>query len=109
MLARAGTPEIGILFDTYHVWDDPNVLPWIAANVDRVAGVHVSDWPSRDRTDRALPGEGISRTRELVAALAAAGWDGALDVEIFSTPDLFWGLSPDEAARRAHAAALTLL
>ena len=24
--------EIGILFDTYHVWDDPDVLPWIAAN-----------------------------------------------------------------------------
>ena len=51
----------------------------------------MSDWPSLDRGDRVLPGEGISLTRELVAALAAAGWDGALDVEIFSTPDLFWG------------------
>ena len=38
--------------------------------------------------------------RELVAALAAAGWDGALDVEIFSTPELFWGLPVAEAARR---------
>ncbi len=109
VLARAGKPAIGILFDTYHVWDDPTVLSWIAANGDRVAGVHVSDWPSRDRTDRVLPGEGISRTRELVDALVAAGWDGALDVEIFSTPELFWGLPLDEAARRAHAAAATLL
>ena len=40
-----------------------------AANGDRVAGVHVSDWPSLERTDRVLPGEGISRTRELVDAL----------------------------------------
>ena len=37
-----------------------------------------------------------------------AGWDGALDVEIFSTPELFWGLPVDEAARRAYAAAAAL-
>ncbi len=73
VLAKAETPEIGILFDTYHVWDDPNVFSWVAANGDRVAGVHVSDWPSLDRTDRVLPGEGISRTRELVDALASRG------------------------------------
>jgi sugar phosphate isomerase/epimerase len=109
VLATAGATEIGILFDTYHLWDDPNTLPWVAANAARVVGVHVSDWPSRDRTDRVLPGEGISRTRELVDALAAAGWDGALDVEIFSTPELFWGLPVGAAARRAHAAASGLL
>ena len=108
VLARVGAAEIGILFDTYHLWDDPDVLPWIAANAARVAGVHVSDWPSPDRTDRVLPGEGISRTKELVQALAAAGWDGALDVEIFSTPERFWGLPVAEAARRAHAAAAAL-
>jgi len=109
VLARADTPEIGILFDTYHVWDDPNVLPWIAANGGRVAGVHVSDWPSLDRTDRVLPGDGISQTRSLVDALAAAGWDGALDVEIFSTPELFWGLPLEVAVRRARAAASVLV
>jgi sugar phosphate isomerase/epimerase len=109
VLARADTTEIGLLFDTYHLWDDPDVFTWIAANGGRVAGVHVSDWPSRDRSDRVLPGEGISRTRELVDALATAGWDGALDVEIFSTPDLFWGLPVGDAARRARAAASGLL
>ena len=108
VLAAAAVPEIGILLDTYHLWDDPDVFGWIAANADRVAGVHVSDWPSLDRTDRVLPGEGISRTRELVDALGAAGWDGTLDVEIFSTPDLFWGLPVDEAARRAYSAVETL-
>jgi sugar phosphate isomerase/epimerase len=104
LLAGVGADEIGILLDTYHVWDDPGVLSWIAENSDRIAGVHVSDWPSRERTDRVLPGEGISQTRVIVAALVAAGWDGTLDVEIFSTPELFWGLPVDEAARRAHAA-----
>ena len=109
VLAEAGTADVGILFDLYHVCDDPDVFPWIAANAGRVAGVHVCDWPSRDRTDRVLPGEGITPTRELVAALRAAGWDGTLDVEIFSTPELFWGLPVDEGARRAHAAASALL
>ena len=108
VLALAGAPQVGILFDTYHVWDDPQVLPWIEANVSRIVGVHVSDWPSLDRTDRVLPTEGISHTLELVAALVLAGWDGALDVEIFSTLELFWGLPVDEAARRAYAAAAPL-
>lgn len=104
LLAAADAPEIGVLLDTYHVWDDPTVLSWIAANPDRIAGVHVCDWPSRDRTDRVLPGDGISQTGVIIAALAAAGWDGTLDVEIFSTPELFWSLPVDEAARAAYAA-----
>jgi hypothetical protein len=53
---------------------------------------------------RALPERG-GRSAELVAALRAAGWDGIVDVEIFSTPDAFWALPVDEAARRAFAAA----
>ncbi len=109
LLETVGADEIGILFDTYHVWDDPAVLSWVAENIDRIAGVHVCDWPSRDRFDRVLPGEGISQTGVIVAALVAAGWDGCLDIEIFSTPELFWGLPVDEAARRAYAAISSLV
>jgi sugar phosphate isomerase/epimerase len=104
VLAAVDASNVGVLLDTYHVWDDPTVLSWIAANADRIAGVHVCDWPARDRIDRVLPGDGISQTGVIIAALAAAGWDGTLDVEIFSTPELFWGLPVDEAARAAYAA-----
>ena len=41
------------------------------------------------------------------ATLAVVG-SGALDVEIFSTPELFWGLPAPEAARRAYTAAASL-
>ncbi len=41
--------------------------------------------------------------------MRAAGFDGYLDIEIFSTPDAFWGLPVDEAARRAAAAARSLI
>lgn len=108
VLREAGADDVGILLDTYHACGDPNALEWIAGSAARVSGVHVSDWPQAGRSDRVLPGEGGSGSRELVRALVAAGWDGTLDVEIFSTPDRFWGLPGEEAARRARNAAAAL-
>ena len=64
---------------------------------------------SRSCSGRTLPGEAGAREKELVDALRSGGWQGSLDVEIFSTPEDFWSLPVDEAARRAHAAASTLL
>lgn len=104
LLDEAGLDDVGIMFDTCHAWDDPTALAWLTANIARVSGVHVADRPPPGRTDRVLPGEGGSRSAELVASLRAAGWDGYLDVEIFATPETFWGLPVDEAASRAHAA-----
>ena len=55
------------------------------------------------------PSGGRPDSAELVAVcVRTPGWDGTLDVEIFSTPDAFWSLPLDEAARRAYAAAVAL-
>jgi sugar phosphate isomerase/epimerase len=106
LLDQAGLHHAGLMLDLYHVWDDPAVWDTIARAAYRIHGVHVSDWPAEPgRTDRVLPGEGISRTRELVDALDLSGFSGSLDVEIFSEPERFWGLPVGEAARRAYAAA----
>ena len=110
LLHEAGLDDVSLLLDVYHVWDDPALLDLIARASYRIAGVHVSDWPlEAGRTDRVLPGEGIGRTKEIVDALALSGWDGSLDVEIFSEPDRFWALPVDEAARLAFAAASALV
>ena len=103
LLEDAGLDDVGIMADTYNLWHErPEAF---AAAAARVTGLHVADEPpDLGRTDRVLPGEGGTRSADIVGALVAAGWDGYLDVEIFSTPDLFWGLPVDEAARRAHAA-----
>ena len=71
--------------DTYNLWGEaPENLAVVA---ERITGLHVADVPREpDRTDRVLPGEGGVRSAEHVAALRGAGWDGYLDVEIFSTP-----------------------
>ena len=103
LLDEAGLDDVGLMADTYNLWlEKPDAL---AAVASRVTGLHVADVPAEpERTDRVLPGEGGTRSAEHVAALRAAGWDGYLDVEIFSTPTGFWALPADEAARRAHAA-----
>jgi sugar phosphate isomerase/epimerase len=103
LLDEAGLPHLGLMADTYNLWhESPDAL---AAVADRVTGLHVADVPSEpERTDRVLPGEGGLRSAEHVAALRSAGWDGYLDVEIFSTPTAFWALPANEAARRAYAA-----
>jgi len=108
LLDEAGLDEVGIMADTYNLWEeDPAAL---AAVASRVTGLHIADVPAEpDRTDRVLPGEGGARSAELVAVLIATGWNGFLDVEIFSTPERFWALPVDEAARRAYAAASALV
>lgn len=110
ILHEAGLDEVGLMLDLYHVWDDPAVWDTIGRATYRITGVHVADWPSDpERTDRELPGVGVSRTRELVDALMLSGFAGSLDVEIFGDPGRFWGLPVDEAARQAHASVAALL
>jgi sugar phosphate isomerase/epimerase len=107
LLDDAGLGDVGIMADTYNLWHEAPAT--LAAVAPRVTGLHVADEPvDPDRTDRVLPGEGGTRSAEHVEALRAAGWDGFLDVEIFSTPDGFWALPASEAARRAYAAAAAL-
>lgn len=104
LLEEAGLDDVGFMVDTYNLWHERPEA--IAAIASRVTGLHVADEPpDLERTDRVLPGEGGRQSADIVRALVEAGWDGFLDVEIFSTPDRFWGLAVDDAARRACAAA----
>jgi len=98
--------DVGILVDTYNlVGEAPAVL---GAAVDRIAGLHVADELTQPAPGvRTLPAPD-GRSATLVQTLRAAGWDGTLDVEIFSTPDGFWSLPVEEAARRALASVAAL-
>lgn len=109
LLDEAGLADAGVMVDTFNLWEDDSAASWLRANASRVAGVHVADVPADGEAGRALPGTNGGRTPELVEALRAGGWDGTLDVEIFSTSDGFWALSVDEAARRAYGAARRLV
>jgi sugar phosphate isomerase/epimerase len=113
LLDEADHPALGIQFDTWHVWNTPNVVEEIAEHADRIVGVHVADWrePTRNWCDRVLPGDGTAGLPALLGALEAAGWDGFYDIEIFSDngafgdawPDSLWDVPADELARQAKA------
>lgn len=107
LLKEADVEGLGIMADTYNLWDENPAD--LAAIASQVKGLHVADMPvAAQRTDRVLPLEGGNRTAALASALIGAGWHGIIDIEIFSTPDRFWGLPVDVAARRAHAADVAL-
>lgn len=79
-------PAVGILFDAWHLWQEPDLEARIAAAGEHIVAVHVSDWrePPRGHNDRLLPGDGAIPLDRILPALEAAGYRGFYDVEIFS-------------------------
>ncbi|HET6171828.1 MAG TPA: sugar phosphate isomerase/epimerase family protein [Gaiellales bacterium] len=109
LLDEAGLDDVGVMVDNVHVWDTPSLADDIARYAPRIAGLHIADKLAPGAPGRVLPGEGMTRPETLLALMRAAGFAGYLDIEIFSTPEEFWGLPVDEAARRAAAAARSLI
>ncbi|HEX9645866.1 MAG TPA: sugar phosphate isomerase/epimerase family protein [Alphaproteobacteria bacterium] len=90
---------VGVAVDVYHVWWDPDLGPAIArAGRDRLLGFHVSDWlvPTRDLLlDRGMMGDGVIDIPRITALMDRAGYDGPIEVEIFSAGN-WWQRDPDE-------------
>jgi sugar phosphate isomerase/epimerase len=109
LLDEVADESIGIIFDTWHLWDSPDVLTHIRKQARRFPAVHVNDWrnPTRGWDDRALPGEGIIDLPAVFGALEAGGYAGGwYDMEIFSTEtyeDSLLTLPVDELTRRGKA------
>ncbi len=85
-----GAPaEVGIVVDVYHTWWDAALEGEIgrAGAAGRLWGFHVSDWlsPTEDLlNDRGLMGEGCIPLRQIGGWMAAAGFAGFCECEIFS-------------------------
>jgi sugar phosphate isomerase/epimerase len=110
LLDEADRPALGLQFDSWHVWNTPDVLEDIERYAHRFAGVHIADWrePTRSWADRVLPGDGVADLPVILGALDRAGWDGYYDLEIFSDNGVFGNAWPDSlwdvpAEELAHA------
>ncbi len=107
LLAEVGEP-MGIMFDTWHLWDTPGILDQIRTHASRLAAVHVNDWRADTRgwDDRALPGDGVIDLPALLGALDAGGFDGWYELEVFSAEtyeDSLLRLPAEELVRRGKA------
>ena len=114
LLDDADRPALGIQFDSWHVWNTPELVDEIERYVHRFVGVHIADWrePTRGWADRVLPGDGVADLPALLGTLERAGWGGFYDLEIFSDngtfgnawPGSLWDVPEEELARRGKEA-----
>jgi sugar phosphate isomerase/epimerase len=105
LVKRIGHPDVGVTLDVYHVWWDDTLPEEIVRAGDRIFSFHVCDWrtPTRDQlNDRAVMGEGCIDIRQLREWVEAAGFDGKIEVEIFS--DELWALDQNEFLDRIKQA-----
>jgi sugar phosphate isomerase/epimerase len=91
-------PEIGVCLDVYHIWWDPYLARAIARARGRITAFHVCDWlvPMRDvLNDRGMMGDGVIDIPSIRAMVEDAGYDGLIEVELFSTEN-WWKRPMDE-------------
>lgn len=89
MCARLDSPDCGIAVDVYHLWWDPDLQEQIRISGERgtLMAFHVCDWmtPTKDLLlDRGLMGEGCIAIKEIRGWVEKAGFNGFIEVEIFS-------------------------
>ena len=92
-------PLVGIAYDVYHLWWDPDLEEQTkrTAEADRLFAYHVCDWmtPTTDLlNDRGLMGEGCIDLREIRGMVEGVGFDGMIEVEVFS--NRWWSKPTDE-------------
>ena len=88
MIDQIGETWVGIAADVYHIWWDPQLEREIKRAGSRIIGFHICDWltPTNDfLNDRGLMGEGCIDNRGIRQLVEATGFNGAIEVEIFST------------------------
>lgn len=95
---RSSPAEVGVVVDAFHVWWDPELLPSLARARGRIASFQVCDWitplPPDALLARGMPGDGHVDLRVLRRAVEQAGYDGDVEVEIFSAE--VWAAAPDD-------------
>lgn len=104
LLDAVGRDDLGIVFDTWHLWDSPDVRSLIPENAGRFVGVQIADYrePPRHIRDRVAAGDGVADIAGLVDEIRQAGFEGWYDMEVFSDLELedsLWKLPPVEFAR----------
>lgn len=110
LLEDVGRDDVGITYDTWHLWDSPGVHELLAEAAPLFHAVQIADYrePTRGPMDRVVAGAGIAGIPRLLRELRTAGYDGWYDLEVFSDDgrfgsryeDSLWALDPRDFAHR---------
>lgn len=102
-LAAPYPPDVvGVVVDTFHVWWDPDLERQISRAAGRIASFQVCDWitplPADSLLSRGMMGDGHIDFRKIHQMVAAAGYDGDIEVEIFNAD--IWAAAPATVVAR---------
>jgi sugar phosphate isomerase/epimerase len=79
--------EVGVVVDTFHLWWEPGVHAQIVRAGARIVSYQVCDWitplPADSLLARGMMGDGHIDFPAFTRAVAAAGYTGDVEVEIF--------------------------
>ena len=94
-----GSTDVGIAVDAYHVWWDDRLESELqmAGAKGWIHAFHVCDWKTQQAdvlNDRGLMGEGCINLRGMRDMVEAAGFQGDIEVEIFS--HRYWAMDQNE-------------
>jgi sugar phosphate isomerase/epimerase len=88
-LSYCDHPHVGLVFDAFHLWQEPqlcrriaDVVPWIKLAALSDARSAAPGLHAQSEEDRCLPGQGVVPLSEIVAALEVGGYRGAYDVQL---------------------------
>ena len=79
---------VGVVVDTFHLWWEPGVLDQVARAGERITSYQIGDWitplPPDALLSRGMVGDGHIDFAAFTRAVAATGYAGDVEVEIFN-------------------------
>lgn len=95
---RFDPSQVGVVVDTFHLWWEPGIADSVRRAGDRIASYQVCDWitpvPADTLLARGMMGDGHIDFAAFTRAVAAAGYPGDVEVEIFNAE--LWAQPPAE-------------
>jgi len=100
LAAQFPADAVGVVVDSYHIWWDVRLTDQIARAAGRIVSYQVCDWvlplPADVLLGRGHLGDGVIDFGPISAAVATAGYQGYVEVEIFN--QAVWNAPPDQTA-----------
>jgi len=84
IISEIGNPNVGIVFDCYHMAHDPNVVYWLPEIVPSIRLVQMGDSKATPmgEQNRCMLGEGSLPLPEIVRTLEANDYQGVYEIEL---------------------------